>query len=229
MIYITGDTHRDFKRIKEFCNSNNTTYNDILIILGDAGINYYGELDNEIKDEIKNIPITLFCVHGNHEERPENIESYKLIDKFGGKVFMELEYPNILFAKDAEIYDFASNSVMVIGGAYTIDKEYHLMYGHHWFKDEQPSEETKNKILKMLNDKEKKIDIILSHTCPYKYLPYEMFLEGIDQSGVDQSTEKFLDLVEERVNYKKWYCGHFHTNKKIDNMVFLFEDIEELK
>ncbi len=39
--YITGDTHGDFSRIAEFCGSNGTDTNDVMIILGDAGINYY--------------------------------------------------------------------------------------------------------------------------------------------------------------------------------------------
>lgn len=42
MFYITGDTHRDFERIILFCLENKTTRDDVLIILGDAGINYYG-------------------------------------------------------------------------------------------------------------------------------------------------------------------------------------------
>lgn len=42
MIYITGDTHGDFSRINDFCFKNKTTTDDIMIILGDAGINYYG-------------------------------------------------------------------------------------------------------------------------------------------------------------------------------------------
>ena len=40
-IYITGDTHRDFSRIYNFCEKQGTTKDDIMIILGDAGINYY--------------------------------------------------------------------------------------------------------------------------------------------------------------------------------------------
>ena len=69
--------------------------------------------------------------------------------------------------------------------------------------------------------------MILTHTCPYKYLPYEMFLSFIDQSKVDQTTEKFLDEMEELVTYNKWYCGHYHTDKKVDKIRFMYNDIEE--
>lgn len=43
MIYITGDTHRKFTRIQKFCKQNKTTKDDVMIILGDAGINYYDD------------------------------------------------------------------------------------------------------------------------------------------------------------------------------------------
>ena len=227
MTYITGDMHRDFRRLVYFCFENNTSKDDIMIILGDAGINYYGIDDNRLKRQLSTLDITLFCIHGNHERRPENIKSYKEKEFKGGMVYFEEEYPNILFAKDGEVYDFDGKSVLVIGGAYSVDKDYRIANNLGWWDDEQPSEDTKNKVLDML-DKGLGVDIVLTHTCPYKYLPYEVFLEGIDQSKVDQTTEKFLDVVEDKLNYKKWYCGHFHTNKIIDKMIFMFEDARML-
>lgn len=172
MIYITGDKHANFKEIFDFCYTNKTTLNDVLIILGDAGINYYAsELDYILKDSLLQYPITFFCIHGNHEERPENIKSYKTKRFHNGIVYYEENYPNILFAKDGEVYNFNNHKVLVIGGAYSIDKYYRLARGYNWYKSEQPSEKTKNKIVKILKNLDNKIDIILSHTCPYKYLP----------------------------------------------------------
>ena len=115
---------------------------------------------------------------------------------------------------------------MVIGGAYSIDKEIRIAKGYGWWKDEQPSEKLKKEILEKIKDN-KDIDIVLSHTCPYKYLPHEAFLDGIEQSKVDYGTEKFLDFIEENVNYKKWYCGHFHIDKKIDKIEFLFNNVND--
>ena len=42
MYYITGDTHGDFSRIERFCREMHPDRNDVMIILGDAGFNYYG-------------------------------------------------------------------------------------------------------------------------------------------------------------------------------------------
>lgn len=226
MIYITGDMHREFTRLLYLCHTAHTTKNDILIILGDAGINYYGQKDNELKQALSDLPITLFCIHGNHEQRPEDIETYIQKDFKGGIVYYEKEYPNLLFAKDGEIYKLDNKKVLVIGGAYSVDKKLRILRNIGWWENEQPSEETKNKILKMLNNN-LSVDIVLTHTCPYKYLPYEVFLTGIDQSKVDQSTEKFLDIVEDKLDYKKWYCGHYHTEKIIDKLEFVFKSIKE--
>lgn len=66
--YVTGDTHADFNRIFEFFDFYETTKDDILIILGDAGINYFlDDTDYQLKKELSELQITLFCVHGNHE------------------------------------------------------------------------------------------------------------------------------------------------------------------
>jgi 3-oxoacid CoA-transferase subunit A len=56
-----------------------------------------------------------------------------------------------------------------------------------------------------------------------------MFISGLDQSTVDDSTEKWLDDIEDKLDYKAWYCGHWHTDKRIDKMHFLFEGWEVLE
>ena len=72
----------------------------------------------------------------------------------------------------------------------------------------------------------KHFDIVLSHTCPYKYEPREVFMSGIDQSKVDKSMEYFLDKIEGSIHYDKWYCGHYHTEKIVDKLEFMFGRIK---
>lgn len=152
MIYITGDTHGDMNRIVRFCERMETSQEDIMIILGDVGLNYYGDSrDRRNKEKVANLPITLFCIHGNHERRPTTIVEYKLQEWNGGKVWVEEAYPNILFAKDGEIYDIAGMKTIVIGGAYSVDKFYRLSKGYNWFEDEQPSDEIKAYVEKQLS------------------------------------------------------------------------------
>ena len=225
MVYITGDTHRDFSRLYKLEENND----DMLIVLGDAGINYYlNEEDIRYKEYLKKFKLRLFCIRGNHEERPENIKTYKEINLFAGIMYQEKNYPNLLFFKDSEIYTILNKKVLVIGGAFSVNKDLMIERGYKWFKDEQPSELIKKQTLNNLKENNYQVDYILSHTCPYKYLPYEMFYVGVNQDKVDQSTEKFLDLIEELTDYHKWYCGHFHTDKVVDKINFMFEGYKTL-
>ena len=43
-------------------------------------------------------------------------------------------------------------------------------------------------------------------------------MTGLDQTKVDKSMEHFLDKIEDTIDYDKWYCGHYHTEKKIDKI-----------
>ena len=150
MVYLTGDTHGDFRRIAAFCTRFGTTVDDVMIILGDAGINFSGEQkDKAKKDLIAALPITLFCIHGNHEQRPYTISSYQEKEWHNGIVYVE-EYPNILFAKDGEIFELDGYQTIAIGGAYSIDKMMRVAYGYGWWEDEQPSEEIKQYVEQQL-------------------------------------------------------------------------------
>ena len=51
--------------------------NDVIVILGDAGINYSGNPDDyNLKRDLSELSVVLFCIHGNHEMRPESILTY---------------------------------------------------------------------------------------------------------------------------------------------------------
>ena len=229
MIYLTGDTHRDFDRIFDFCADNDTTTDDVLIILGDAGINLFlDESDRELKKVLSTLEVTLFCIHGNHEERPFMIDSYIEKEWNGGVVYYEEEFPNLLFAKDGEIYDLEGRKAIAIGGAYSVDKFYRLSGHAPWFPTEQPTDELMDYVERALDRVGWKVDAVLSHTVPLKYEPTEEFLDTIDQSTVDKTTEEWLDAIEDRLDYERWYCGHYHCCKKIDRITIMFEDFEEL-
>lgn len=228
MFYITGDTHGQFKQVARFSQDHNLTADDTMIILGDAGINYFGnERDRQPRKQLAKLPITVFCIHGNHEMRPSSLDIYREITWRGGIVYVEDAYPNILFAKDGEIFDCDGTKAIVIGGAYSVDKFYRLENGWSWFEDEQPNSAIKAYVEQQLERNAWTIDVVLSHTCPLRYEPTEAFIAGVDQKTVDKSTEIWLGCIEEKLEYRKWYCGHYHTEKRIDKLQFMFHDIEE--
>ena len=52
-------------------------------------------------------------------------------------VYYEEEYPDLLFAKDGEVFDFNGKQTIVTGGAYSVDRMYRLIHGYGWWPDEQ--------------------------------------------------------------------------------------------
>ena len=225
MIYYTGDIHGQKYEIARFCKRFNLTREDTVVILGDVGANYCGdERDKELKQALNSVKPTILCINGNHEMRPANISSYKEKEWNGGTVWVEEDYPALLFAKDGEIYTMEGIRHIAIGGAYSVDKFFRLARGYGWWEDEQPSEEIKAYVEQQLKDNQ--VDVVLSHTCPFRYEPTEVFLPGIDQSTVDTSVEEWLGRIEEIIDYTAWFCGHWHINKRIDKMHFLFHGFE---
>ncbi|MDO4863133.1 MAG: metallophosphoesterase [Ruminococcus sp.] len=227
MVYITGDIHGDLKPIYELFERFSPSKNDIVVILGDVGVNYTGTLqDITIKREMNKLGATFFCIHGNHENRPQNIASYREMVWNGGRVLFEEDYPNILFPIDGDIFELEGKKCIVIGGAYSVDKFYRISHGYKWWYDEQPSPAIKEYVGSQTDAND--IGIVFSHTCPAKYIPTECFMSCVDRSTVDNSTEEWLDTIEEKLGYTAWYVGHWHVDKRIDKMHFLFHGVETL-
>lgn len=230
-IYVTGDTHGQFDRIEDFCSRYRTSDRDLMIILGDAGINYYGgKKDLRLKEYLSRLPITLFCIHGNHEMRPDKLIAYDTIPWNSGLAYQEKAFPNLIFAQDGQVYDIGGKKTFVCGGAYSVDKFYRIANGWNWFSDEQPNDRIKTICEQRLDLEAWKVDRVLTHTCPLRFVPTEVFLPSIDQSTVDKSTEEWLDTICTRLTYNKWLCGHYHTDKTLKNgyeIRFLYKDVIE--
>ena len=121
-IYVMGDLHGKYQPVRDFYLRNkiemikknrNTANDNVLILLGDAGINYFLDSDSrdmKLKKKLGTYPFTYFVVRGNHEERPSNLamknpEAWEWQEFFGGPVLVEKEFPYIKYASDVpEIY-----------------------------------------------------------------------------------------------------------------------------
>ncbi len=244
--FITGDKHRHFERVKAFCRDMNTRRKDVLIILGDAGFNYYDDKrDDKLKQEISDLNITLFCLHGNKENRPQNVGTYGIRSFCGGKVYYEPKYPNIYFAIDGEIYTFEGKKYMVVGGAHSVDKLRCLEEELPFWEDEMPDDAIKQKVEAGLQGENNQIHGMLTHTCPIDYLPTEMFMstrqnatikrklrkaksKKLFKPDIDRSTENWLGELEKKIQYEVWYCGHYHIDKQIDKIQMMHRDIQPL-
>ena len=240
---VTGDTHG--RVLERLCWVDSKKYppeETALIILGDAGINFYlNKTDYKNKKAIQETGYTIYCVRGNHEERPENIFSnlVEYDDEVGNYILSERDFPNIKYFIDGFNYTINGRSALVIGGAYSVDKWYRLERAGlteaannpevtGWFPDEQLSEGEKENIRK--EHFSKSYDIILTHTAPISCEPTELFIPGLDQSTVDKSMEEFLEEVKNNVGWKLWLCGHYHANMTLANKIqMLYYSIHNLE
>lgn len=230
-IYITGDKHRNFFEVAEFCERFGTTKDDLMIVLGDNGVNFAGEIEDcVIKERLQNLPITFMMIRGNHDMRPNNPEYYTLTPVIrptvSGYFYIQDAYPDLLFATEGyysiRLKD-GYKTAYVIGGAYSVDKQARLINDWGWFPDEQLNKDEMDWVDKHLLGH--KVDYMFTHTCPRKYEPTETFLSYLDQSTIDKTMENWLDKVEENIQYEKWYCGHWHIGKSIDKIRFLYHEI----
>lgn len=230
--YITGDCHRDFSRFKSFSLEHKKDSTLGVIILGDAGINYcLDEHDSQVKDMLmKKYGFYIYCVRGNHEVRPQNVEGMKLFwdENVSGEVWYEERWPRIRYFKDFGAYQIDGHSTLIIGGAYSVDKFYRLQNGLKWFEDEQLSIQECIDCWRLAEGK--KWDLVLSHTCPRSWVPTDLFLVQVDQSTVDNSMENWLEEVKNSIDFGVWAFGHYHAHRLERPYVQqFFMGIEDLK
>lgn len=235
---ITGDTHGDVcNRIALINKKLFLPEETAVIILGDAGINFWlGKRDRANKKKISEYGYTIYCVRGNHEERPSNISTYNFeYDKeIDGFVWVEPDFPLIKFLCDGNTYHFNNHPTLILGGAYSIDKYYRLERAKilntysGWFPQEQLSQEEMMVIRD--NIKNEKVDFVFSHTCPLSWEPVDLFLPFIDQSLVDKSMETWMDEIKDEFHWDTWLFGHYHADRVINPKVRMFyRDIIDLE
>ena len=233
-VFVRGDCHGDFSWLPQWCENVHSTYDDYLIILGDAGINYYlDKRDKKRKEWISSCAVNIISVQGNHEERPRNIESYNLSYLGNGPIdgyfWIEENYPNIMFPDNGDFYLY-DKRFLVADGAYSADKFYRLSNGWSWFEDEQMNDEDKKKIEAAIKQSPH-FDFILSHTCPRILEPIHLYINNLDQKTVDKTTEDYLQEIYNQVSFGRWYFGHFHSDETngLDSKVRMkYKDIERI-
>jgi 3-oxoacid CoA-transferase subunit A len=245
----TGDTHGGMSTISRVgniqrnmpeCKPEETG----IIILGDAGLNFWlNKTDKKYKKLLNSMGFHIYCVRGNHEQRPNLIDGIHLAydDNVNGMVWQECDYPNISYFMDGGEYNIGGYSVLVIGGAYSVDKWYRLARAGYstgeaetadpkkcgWFKDEQLTGDECGDIWDKVQDKH--YDFVFTHTAPLDWEPTDLFLNGIDQSTVDKSMEVWLNKLKDCFTWGVWCFGHYHADRVerpyVEQFYMDYEDI----
>jgi len=235
---ITGDTHgantQVIRRARKMYP--NFLPNEIgLIILGDAGFNCgRPEEDAKWKKIVNKFGVQVYCVRGNHDQHPKYMnENEYCFDKFfdenvQGLIYQQKKYPNIKYFLDGHEYIIDGLHTLVIGGAYSIDKNYRLENNMFW----EPHEQLTKQEMKDISEtfKGEHFNLILSHTCPLSWQPKDLFLTFIDQKEVDNSMEVWMEEFKDLITFDMWYFGHYHQDRLVRpcGVQMLYKNIDSL-
>ena len=183
------------------------------------------ERDNVLKKDLaKRKNLTFYCLRGNHEARPEDLDGFVQYpdEETEQLVYMESKYPNIKYLIDGKDYYFNGYIILAIGGAYSVDKFYRLSKGWTWFPHEQLTTKEMEAIYERWHDDY--VDVVITHTCPFEWQPTDLFLPEVDQNTVDNTMERWLSNLENEIGYQSWLFGHFHDNRRILPGVYMLSN-----
>lgn len=219
MIYITGDTHipHDIGKLatRRFPEQKRMTKDDFVIICGDFGGVWEGEKDNYWLDWLEERNFTTLFVDGNHE-------NFDLLDAMpvevwnGGKVHKVR--PSVIHLMRGQYFEIDRSTFWTMGGGYSLDKMRRKL-GVSWWKQELPSEREMFEGLTSLELNDWKVDYILTHTAPTE-ITEEMGYEPIDGTLND-----YLQDIKEKVEYKRWFFGHYHEDMTVGKHVAIYKEV----
>lgn len=255
-IFITGDKHgeisgfatRHYAEYKKELN-NSKKDDNFVIVCGDFGFIWQQKEDateNNDLEILNNKPWTTLFVDGNHENYNRLNNEFKVVDFHGGKVHKIRD--NIYHLMRGEIYDILGLKFFAFGGARShdisdgildyadkdwktkarqLDKNGKYLYrvnGLTWWEEEMPTKEEMEHGLENLKRYSNKVDYIITHQPP------ESIMKQVSISNFDfNDFTTYLENINISIDFKKWYSGHIHLDKKFDKKhVALYENWERI-
>ena len=248
MIYLTGDTHAEFKHrfnVDNFPEQREMTKDDYVIICGDFGgiwdANEESKSEKYWLDWFEERSYTLLFIDGNHENF-DRLYGYPVKEWHGGWVH-EIRQ-NVLHLMRGQVFEIDGKKIFTFGGARShdinggilerndpdflekrrrLDRNYVPYRINHisWWEQELASEEEMQEGIRNLSKHDNTVDFIITHCCSSST---QIFLGG-PLYKPDRETD-YLESIKNNVNYKKWFFGHYHDNKNIfDKEILIYEQI----
>ncbi len=240
MIYITGDTHGEFGR---FSNKRMRKQglelgeNDFVIVCGDLGLCW--AKDKTFTYNCKNFAekkYTTLWIQGNHENY-DMIEEYPIEEWHGGKV-RHIVKDKVILLERGQVFEIDGKTFFTFGGAASHDVQGGILdredidfdddrrkairsnlpfriKHESWWEQELPSEEELEEGRKNLAKHGYKVDYVLTHCCATKI--QELIDKGPGHLYSTDVLTDFLQEVEEKLEYKHWYFGHYHMELDVDD------------
>ena len=246
-IFLTGDTHGDFRRFlpESFYEQERLTKEDLVLICGDMGGVWYGDSrDDEGLDFLESRPFTTLFVAGNHENY-DALRTYPLEDWCGGKI--RRIRPSVLLLERGQVFELNGKRIFTMGGASSHDIQggilepddplfllkFHTLEAkgtpfrvnhRSWWKQELPSKTEYEEAQRSLERIHYEMDYVITHCAP------NSIVDILGNGGyVHDHLTGFLEEVKERAKFHYWLFGHYHDNKIIDDrFVLLWEQMVQV-
>lgn len=259
MVYVTGDCHGSFKRFTKKYRCRylpSMSSDDYMIVCGDFGLCWADDKEFKYNCEwLSSLPFLILFVDGNHENytmlneypvemwhggKVHHIVKDKIIHLMRGQVFT-IEGKIFFTMGGAESRDITGGILDVSDPQYNLkrrqaiknDEPYRVVGKSFWY-EEMPSQEELDEGLANLAKYEFEVDYIISHCFASSMQDkIDMYKTGqkftLDQYPSNILT-RYFDDIEKKVQYKHWFCGHYHENVTLDDKhTILYEDIIKIK
>ena len=188
------------------------------IILGDGGFMWQGaeKTDKQNYMALDKRPFPVLCVMGNHEPLYGKNDLPETDIGIGETVYKINDKPFVAYLKRGKVYNIDGIKCLVLGGALSIDK--HLRVPNvSWWENEYWDVGEKESLFKLLKT-ENNFDCVISHTGPRAVnlkLFFSKYPDGVNtffENTIDE-VGVLNDEIQKQINFKEWWCGHFHKDK----------------
>ena len=225
-LFVTGDTHGDYdigKLSTDRFDSRKLDKDDYLIIAGDFGLVFH-PVQSTGREEywlrwLAQKPFTTLFVDGNHENF-DRLDEMPVEMWHGGRVHRIND--SVLHLMRGEAFDIAGRKVFCMGGARSHDIEFRTE-GESWWPQEMPDAEDRAHAWETLDAMTWKADLVITHCAPANF---QHALRA--DYGNDEMT-RFLFDVERKLEYGRWFFGHYHEDKEIGERArAIYDDVVEV-
>ena len=239
MIYVTGDTHGDFRRFSSsaFPEQKGMGRGDHVIVCGDFGGVWKPRADRDERywlDWLADKPFTLLWADGNHENFARlNGGEFERVPYAGGVARRIRE--NVYHVPRGQVLTLEGKRFFFFGGAASHDiadgvldpaehdpalfrrlcarwrreRRSFRVKGVSWWPEELPDAAELDAGRHALEACGFEVDYVISHCLPQRVV------EALPLGGYapDRLTLYFDDLLRRGLRFKRWYCGHYHTDR----------------
>lgn len=242
-IVLVGDTHADIRRFSsDNFPFNDFTKDDYVIILGDFGLVWDNEespYETYWLNWLEEKPWTTLFIDGNHENF-DRLNSYPIEYWNGGKV--QRIRPSIMHLMRGQVFELQGKKFFTFGGASSHDiqdgvlevgdprikewsKDRFKLFRVNkvsWWEQELPTKEEMNEGVRNLINNAFNVDYVLTHCAPASITT--LIGKGLYENDV---LTNYLEQIRGSINFKKWYCGHYHINHSVNpEFTILYEKFD---